>query len=799
MKDRIPLRARAAVQQPYHRRAEHRGGHGRRKWIIGFGAMLALAAAIFLIPRLIDINRYRDRISNELEQRLGRHVTLGSLSLSLFPSVRIQAKDASIDDDPQYAKGTFVKARSIDLRLGLWSLLTGDPRLHSIDLVGPDVILIKAKRASWNWSTLKPLEIDSAGSELPSIDIRIEDGRFTLIDQTLDPASERTYTGIQLTLENFASNQASRFKFVMTMPGDKGGQLEATGSAGPIDSAVAARTPLDVKLNMRQVELAGLESLIGLNAPHAGRLMLEAELKGRLTDRLQVKGELKVEAWRFAAGAEPARSPLETEFELAATSGATGTYGLEISKADIRIGSTRVTLTGRVYDQSGAPTIELQAAGDGIDLRSLLESAGAFGVGPPGGMTASGSATVNIKATGPWKKPSLTGNAALSELKLQSAKWPEAIEIGTATLRFMGDRVRAEVPRARVAGSLIQGWCEVRDFQHPAATFDLKADQLILSEMEKLMASRGAVPFDGPWIPAVQAWTERPIAVLAEGNVAIQKVVLENVTLTDLQSHVWYRPPGLNLNPLSFSFYGGRYQGELTLEQLGGNPVMALAGRFGGVDVNQFLNAATPLKNVFYGRADGTLDVRGRGKQLEAKTLTGSGRLSIHDGRITSFDLARQVEILGRLAGLPLGGAGTEFRALKSDLRFENGKVHTENMKLEMNDMSVTGRGILQLGDVITADEELMARLSPALTRRVLPEGGAIAAAGTFFLEQEMLSVPIRMSGPVTQPRFSLSAEVMQKRLTERFTRQPQQAIKDLLDVFKRKGQSGKEGEKKRP
>lgn len=57
-------------------------------------------------------------------------------------------------------------------------------------------------------------------------------------------------------------------------------------------------------------------------------------------------------------------------------------------------------------------------------------------------------------------------------------------------------------------------------------------------------------------------------------------------------------------------------------------------------------------------------------------------------------------------------------------------------------------------------------------------------------MEGQVLVVPLKMSGPLTRPRYSLNTEVLTKHITDRFRRQPEQAVEDILDIFKRKDKS---------
>ncbi len=894
------------------------------------GVIAALAVALLIAVAIIDIDAYRGRIIAQLEQRLGRSVKLGAMRLSALPSIRIEVDDVVIGDDPQFAQAEFVKARLVKLQIGLWSLLRGDPEVSGIELVEPAVTLIKAGEGKWNWGTLKPLQSSSGqDSSPPPFDLRARDGRFTLIDRSVNPAVERNYTGVNVTLDDFSSRQAFDFAIGLTIPGEKAGTVEMKGEAGPIDSQDGARTPIDARLQMRDADLAGLESLLGASSRHAGRLTMDVSLKSKLAEGLKAEGEVKADRLRLAEGVEPAREPLEAEFALTARSEKKSAERSEISLAidrgEIRIGKTKASVTGRVTRVPEDPFIDLQIKGDGMALDSLLESAYAFGFGPPPGTKASGAGAADLRASGDARAIALDGRVEIRDLKFQSSSTPQAmtvselkldcspqeiaaapfratlsrttvefsdlkisdyrsrprarlnvatgdaqlddlikiaesfgarpeisgtgkaslkasidaglgeadrsmnvsgsgkltgarlqmaqaskpIDVANADLSFTGDSLQVDNLAAQIGSSRIGGWMRIKNFAQPFAAFDLKADQLSLAELRQTLASERK-----PQAKGAPSGSTR-----AEGQIAVGRLILESLTATDLRSKVALANQTLSFDPLSLKLYGGAYQGAARIDLSGGPqnpPEIALNGRFNGLDINQFLSSSGQ-KSVIYGRADGSLNVRCRGDSPDAlaKTLTGDGAIAISDGKFTSFDLMKQVEVLGKLANLPTGGAGAAFRSLKTNLKFDQGRMTTDALQLVMDDLSVTGEGSMRLGEAPSVDYSLLARLSPALTKRALSQSGESGTGsllqnigklasklGSFFVEQDSMVVPIRMSGPLRQPAFGLNTAVLEKRAKERLV----QGLAEKLnkDSAKEPGketgeESGKDAGKPKP
>ncbi len=872
------------------------------KWfkpaLIGAGVVALLLIALLAIPVLIDINTYRNQIVGQLEKTLGRKVQLGPMKLRVLPAIRVAVEQVQIGEDPAVAPGDFVTARAVRLQLGLFSLLRGAPEVSGIELDEPVITLIRQADAKWNWSTLKPLQSTEGQSAQPPFDLQVRNGKFTLIDRSVTPPTERNYTGVNVTLDDFSPQQAFNAAIRLKMPGEEGGTIAFEGKAGPIDKADAARTPIDARIRMEAVDLASLETLLGDGASqgrHAGILTSDVKLEGKLAEELRANGTIKAEQLRLVQGVEPARLPLEAEFALRARSekNAAGEalISAAISLLQLRVGGTKADITGRIDRLPAQPAVDLQVKGEGVSLENLLESAYAFGFGPPAGTKAGGTASFDLHATGDAQAPALNGRADFRDLKFQNGSMPQPvtvselrlafnpneitatpfraslsrttvelnnlriadyskqarahldvatanaqlddliriaesfgarpgitaasgnasfkaaidtnlggaaramtingsgklsgarlqaagaakpIEIANADLGFTGDSLRVDNLALKFGGSQISGWLQARDFDRPNATFDLKANQLSVAEMQQSLGAASAGSSGGGGSSAMTA----------TGQIAIGKLLLDSLTATDVQSKVTLVNQVLSLDPMTLKLYGGAYQGAVRVNSAGAAPQIALNGNFNGLDINQFLSASGQRSSI-YGRANGGINVNGQGDGSSdglAKSLVGSGFIAINDGKFASFDLMKQVEVLGKLYNLPTGGAGTAFRSLKTNLTFERGRMRTDGLQILMDDLQVNGNGAIQLGDAPTIDYDLIVKLSQGLTKRVSAGSGGAAGLlaglanvssklGNFFADSDStLAIPIKMSGPLKQPVFGLNSAVLQQRAKTRLT-----------------------------
>jgi hypothetical protein len=76
----------------------------KRSVVIGIVVIVAVVLLAVAIPALVNVNEFRPRIEAMLSGALGRQVTLGELSFSLF-SGSLRAQDLAIAEDPRFGSG----------------------------------------------------------------------------------------------------------------------------------------------------------------------------------------------------------------------------------------------------------------------------------------------------------------------------------------------------------------------------------------------------------------------------------------------------------------------------------------------------------------------------------------------------------------------------------------------------------------------------------------------------------------------------------------------------------------------
>src|SRR5215472_13065030 len=115
---------------------------------------VVLVAAALIVPHLVDINKYHNRIQAELEKKLGRQVSLGEMRLSLFPP-SFQVDDPVIAEDKSFDTGRpFATAERLAVSIKFWPLLRKEVDVKSLRLDRPHIELVRNAQGEWNFATL---------------------------------------------------------------------------------------------------------------------------------------------------------------------------------------------------------------------------------------------------------------------------------------------------------------------------------------------------------------------------------------------------------------------------------------------------------------------------------------------------------------------------------------------------------------------------------------------------------------------------------------------------------------------
>jgi AsmA protein len=128
------------------------------KWLLVVvgGLAVLIVAALLIIPRFVDLQRYKPQIEKQVSEVTGRSFRLGGdLTLSLFPWAGISLADLHLGSLPGFDKEDLLTVRSFEVRVKLVPLLFRNVQVKRFILEGAHIVLERDKNGRGNWEGIE--------------------------------------------------------------------------------------------------------------------------------------------------------------------------------------------------------------------------------------------------------------------------------------------------------------------------------------------------------------------------------------------------------------------------------------------------------------------------------------------------------------------------------------------------------------------------------------------------------------------------------------------------------------------
>ncbi|MFC1567396.1 AsmA family protein [Thermodesulfobacteriota bacterium] len=254
------------------------------KWaaIISGCLLVIILAAIFLIPKFVNVQKYKPLMEKWVAETTGRTFAVGDdIRLSLFPWAGVSFSNLNLGSLPGFEEEKFATVGSFDVRVKFIPLLSKDIQVKHLIIKGARVVLEKSKdgRVSWNFAskapdkakpkvpvekpkppTGKPVE----GLSLKSLavgDVSITDGTVLWIDHTKGQRTE--LSNVTLRLQDVTLHRPVQLLLAarldekpLSIQGKVGPLGDEFGKeAIPVDLSIKALDQLETNLKGRIIDL----------------------------------------------------------------------------------------------------------------------------------------------------------------------------------------------------------------------------------------------------------------------------------------------------------------------------------------------------------------------------------------------------------------------------------------------------------------------------------------------------------------------------------------------------------------
>jgi uncharacterized protein involved in outer membrane biogenesis len=458
--------------------------------LIGLGALWILA----------NPNRHRDRIQAELEKHLDRGVTLGDMGLGLLP-LRFTVANPVIAEDPAVAsQQPFVRADNVDVQVRLLPLIRGNIVVDSVDLVRPQVELVRTSSGDWNFSSIGKSTPTAAEPETGSTAERffalnrltITDGLIAVTDQ--QEGGQRTvYDHIDLTVLDYAPGKPVSFDLAAHIQGEGAQEIRLKGEGGPV-AEVPAQTPFQGELTLNEVGIDGLMQFLNSTAITQARGVLSGQstvtnASGTLTSAG------KINLANASVNTVDIGYPISIDYDV--------THGVDsslttIKSANVQLGATPLSVSGTLNSSTTPMNMDLALKSGEVSIAEIARLAAAFGVAFAPTTSVTGKVSADVAAKGPVTKPTLTGKIAGRGLQISGQGIAQSVQVPAVDLTLTPASIQSNEFNATSGKTTVAARFALLQYasNSPSADVALKAPGATLPEIQDIARAYGMTGLD---------------------------------------------------------------------------------------------------------------------------------------------------------------------------------------------------------------------------------------------------------------------------------------------------------------
>ena len=502
-----------------------------RKLKIALVVVVALVVvAIGAVWLLLDVNKYRPQIQTKVEDQLQRKVTLGNMSLGLFPP-RFTVQDVTIEEDPAFTSSfPFTQAKRLDIRVSLLPLLGGNVQVNSIDLEEPSVELIRDGKGVWNFASLakgakaesKPAETAPEAKSTSSFSLgrlSIRGGKIAMTDH-LKNQPRTVYEPIDISLLDYADGKPFSFDISAHLPGEGSQEIRIKGTGGPLPEAGPAAMPLHATLSLTNIDIAGLRKFLVSEyvSKATGILAGETQIESE-SGKLSAKGNVNLKDVKV--GGLDVGYPIDLDYDLSSEVAA----GLvQVTAATLKLGATPISVTGTINTNPSPIEVDLRLKSGEVSIGEVARLASAFGVAFAPGTTVAGKVTTDVGARGPLSNLALNGSVKGRDLKISGKDVPQPVEVKELDLALTPTEIKSNEFQATTGKTTVTGRVALRQYMSKTPVIDaaLRTPGAALPEIQAIAKAYGVTGLDqlsGAGALNFDLRAAGPLASVASANV----------------------------------------------------------------------------------------------------------------------------------------------------------------------------------------------------------------------------------------------------------------------------------------
>ncbi|MDH4234294.1 MAG: AsmA family protein [Gallionella sp.] len=721
--------------------------------------MIPLAFGLFIY--LVDANRFKAEIVRFVKVQTQRELVLqGDIKLTIFPKLGLDSGKMSLSQ--RNSAREFASVNNARLYIAWLPLLKKQLVFDRVVIDGMRANVTRLKDGTTNFDDLLIRDENLAPMTFDVDGVRVTNSSINWTD---DMGSQHiAIRDLQLETGRLADTVPSYLKASFQLNSES----QLNSEMAPSDVKVELKSSLFFDHKAGRYELADIEGTMAGAA--AGINNLTVGFKGNL-DTYPAQGSLTAENISTTMTGKYGQRNIDVKLGIPrlqigknSLSGSQLTIDATLSQPGKTLAAETST-TGRWTTLLQLPAFEitdkiLKAAefsadfdfkGEGRTLQGKLASPLSLSLSViplnTNRETAPRLQLDNIALSFAAKHPALSGELAATATGSVQADFAAQ----NASLAF----------KAKIDDSVIAGSAVLKDFSHPAYSFELNANRL---DLDSYIAADWIKRFQDDAMPLDFGGIKD---MKLSGRLRAGEFKMAKLIAGKLAADIRIEQSTLTLAPLSANFYGGALMGSISVAAQA-EPQIMLKQNLRGFQMGALL-ADTSSAGKLSGKGDLVMYLRAEGGTVGAlrKSLNGSVSLALAHGSLAGIDL-RSALLGGKNE---LGNPGdarthlanftekTEFSELKAAFNIKDGSPSANSLEMKSQLMRTAGDGEIAL-DSGNINYRLNATVASALNRRTAGE----------LADLKGVTVPVGVSGPWATPTISLdfataSGDLVAKRI----------------------------------
>jgi uncharacterized protein involved in outer membrane biogenesis len=429
-------------------------------------------------------------------------------------------------------------------------------------------------------------------------------------------------------------------------------------------------------------------------------------------------------------------------------------------------------------------------------------------------MSGDGTLTLDVKAHGPTKNMSAlnfdgTGKISNATLKMPSLTKP--VQIKNSDIRFSQNSASLQNIGITLGQTNAGGTITLKSFDAPQVQFALNADKVNVAELQQIFSATPAQPAKRAsnfWriVPEANAQTKTEPSMLTKmtggGTVAIGVIQYDDLILNNAHTNVTLDHGLIKMNPVTADVYGGKENGNITIDMRPAQPVYTVNLKTEKVDANKLISSVSDVKQTIYGMLASNVNASFSSSSSSniARSLNGNLAINLTNGKLMNLDLLHELASVGKFLGNGFGSPKnfTDLVQLTGNFDVKNGLAQTNNLKAVIDGGTLAAAGLINL-----ADQSLNLHLTAVLNKALSSQVGGTQVGGfmntALANNQGELVLPVIVTGTFQHPQVAPDVQQIAKMKLDNLlptSKNPGQLTTGILGaILGNKNQGGANGQ----